>query len=151
MAQVVSAVVTNAWRTKLARVYAGVDTFSTPLSFKIGEGGWVNLGGGKEPLPPGIALTNVTASSYPVGSQYIFSKNLAPGDLTFVAPTRLQIRCSVAAAEANNDGSGSPPEFFELGVFDGVGGSGVMLVYSTFPIEIKTDSKTLEHLIYVDF
>lgn len=151
MAQVVSAVVTNVWRTKLAQIYAGAASFSLPLSFKIGEGGWTNPGGGQEPIPPSATLTDVTASGYPTGSQYIFTKNLTGADLTFTSPTRLQIRCFVAQAEANDDGSGNAPEFFELGVFDASGGAGTMLVYSTFPIEIKTDSKSLEHLIYVDF
>jgi hypothetical protein len=148
MPQVVSAVVSNAWRTKLAQMYAGAASFSLPVSFKIGEGGWTNPGGGKEPIPPSVTLTDVTASGYAPGSQYVFTKALTGGDLTFTSPSRLQIRCFVAAAEANDDGLGSPPEFFELGVFDG---AGTMLVYSTFPIEIKTDSKSLEHLIYVDF
>lgn len=151
MAQVVSAVVSNGWRAKLAQIYAGTASFSQPLSFKIAEGGWTNPGGGQEPIPPSATLTDVTASGYPVGSQYIFTKNLTGADLTFTSPTRLQIRCFVAASEANDDGSGNPPEFFELGVFDGSAGAGTMLVYSTFPIEIKTDSKSLEHLIYVDF
>lgn len=151
MAQVVSAVVTNIWRAKLAQIYANVASFSLPLSFKIGEGGWTNPGGGQEPIPPDPSLIDVTASGYPVGSQFIFTKNLTGADLTFTSPTRLQIRCFVAQGEANDDGLGNPPEFFELGVFDGSGGTGTMLVYSTFPIEIKTDSKSLEHLIYVDF
>jgi hypothetical protein len=151
MAQVVSAVVSNAWRTKLAQIYAGTQTFSKPLSFKIAEGGWVNPGGGKEPIPPSVTLTDVTALTYPSGSQYIFTKDLTGGDLTFTSPTRLQIRCFVSSSEANDDGFGAPPEFFELAVFDDVSGGGTLLVYSTFPIEIKTSSKALEHLIYVDF
>lgn len=151
MPQVVSAVVTNAWRTKLARIYAGLDAFALPLSFKIGEGGWTNPGGGKEPIPPSVVLTDVTASGYPSGSQFVFTKNLTGGDLTFTSPTRLEIRCFVASSEANDDGFGAPPEFFELGIFNGTGGTGTMLVYSTFPIEIKTSSKALEHVIFVDF
>lgn len=151
MPQVVSAVVTDAWREKLAQIYAGSATLSIPLSFKIGEGGWINPGGGKEPDVPSATLTDITATSYPAGSQYYFTKALTAGDLTFTAPTRLEIRCYVTDSEANDDGGGNSPEFFELGVFDGAGGTGTMLVYSTFPIEIKTDSKALEHLIYVDF
>jgi hypothetical protein len=151
MPQVVSAVVTNAWRAKLAQIYADAASFSLPASFKIGEGGWTNPGGGKEPIPPSVTLTDVTAAGYPSGSQYVFAKNLAGGDLTFTSPSRLQIRCFVAATDANDDGFGAAPEFFELAVFDGPLGTGTMLVYSTFPIEIKTDSKSLEHLIYVDF
>lgn len=151
MPQVVSAVVSNAWRTKLAQIYAGTQPFSLPLSFKIAEGGWINPGGGKEPVPPSVALTDVTALTYPAGSQYIFTKDLTGGDLTFTSPSRLEIRCFVASSEANDDGFGAPPEFFELAVFDDVGGAGTMLVYSTFPIEIKTSSKALEHVIFVDF
>jgi len=151
MAQVVSAVVTDVWRAKLAGIYAGTQTFSGPLSFVIGEGGWQDLGGGKEPIPPDPTLTDVTASGFPVGSQHTFAKALSGLDLTFTSPTRLEIRCFVAAGETNDDGTGAPPEFFELGVFDGILGAGTMLVYSTFPIEIKTASKALEHVIFVDF
>ena len=151
MAQVVSAVVTDAWRTKLAQIYSGDATFSAPASFVIGEGGWQDPGSGKEPLPPDATLTALTASGYPVGSTYTFPKNLAGGDVTFTSPTRLEIRCFVDASEANDDGSGAAPEFFELGIFDGSLGTGTMLVYSTFPIEIKTASKALEHVIFVDF
>jgi hypothetical protein len=153
MAQVVSAVVTDVWRTKLARIYAGLESFSGPLSFKIGEGGWTDPGGGKEPIPPDTALTDVTAGDvgYAPDSQYVFTKNFAGGDITFTAPTRLEIRCFVASSEANDDGSGAAPEFFEIGIFDGAAGAGTMLVYSTFPIEIKTASKALEHVIFVDF
>lgn len=148
MAQVVSAVVTNAWRTKLAQIYQGGATFSLPATFKIGEGGWTNPGGGKEPIPPSVVLTALTATGYPSGSQYIFTKALTGGDLTFTSPTRLEINCLVSSSEANDDGGGNPPEFFELGIFDG---AGTMLAYSTFPIEIKTSSKALQHVIFVDF
>lgn len=151
MAQIVSAIVSNAWRTKLARIYASLDSFSLPLSFKIGEGGWQIVGPDKEPIPPSATLTNVTAASYPVGSQFVFTKSLLTADLTFTSPSRLEVRCLVTSAEANDDGFGSPPEFFELGIFDGASGTGTMLVYSTFPVEIKTSSKALEHVIFVDF
>jgi len=156
MAQVVSAVVTDVWRAKLAGIYAGTETFAAPLSFAIGEGGWQDLGSGKEPIPPSATLLNVTAPGFPVGSQYVFSKVLSGLDLTFTSPTRLEIRCLVSAGEANDDGSGAPPEFFELGIFDGsyaypLVSPVIMLAYSTFPIEIKTASKALEHVIFVDF
>lgn len=156
MPQIVSAVVTNAWRTKLARIYAGLDSFHLPLAFKIAEGGWQVVGPDKEPIPPSVTLTDVTALSYPIGSQFIFTKNLNLGDLTFTSPTRCEIRCFVSSTEANDDGFGSPPELFELGLFDtaspaNVGLGATMLVYSTFPVEIKTSSKALEHVILVDF
>jgi len=156
MAQTVEAVVTDIFRQKLARIYANDATlgpFRLPLSFKMGEGGWTDPGSGKEPIPPDVTLTDVTALSFPAGSQYIFSKDLTGADLTFTSPTRCEIRCFVTSGEANDDGLGNPPEFFELGVFDDTiaNGFGNMLVYSTFPIEVKTASKALEHLIFIDF
>ena len=151
MAQVVSAVASNAWRTRLARIYAGLESFSLPLSFKIAEGGWQIVGPDKQPVPPSVTLTDVTALTYPVGSQYIFTKNLISADLSFTSPSRLQISCFIDSTEANDDGFGNPPEFFELAVFDALAGGGTMLVYSTFPIEIKTSSKALQHVILVDF
>ena len=159
MAQIVSAVVTNAWRTKLARIYAGLDSFALPLAFKIAEGGWQIVGPDKEPIPPSVTLTDVTAGSPPFnlpGTNFIFTKLLTLADLTFTSPTRCEIRCFVASSEANDDGFGSPPELYELGLFDTtppalVGSGATMLVYSTFPVEIKTASKALEHVILVDF
>jgi hypothetical protein len=153
MPQIVSAVVTNAWRTKLAQIYSNNGpTFSLPLSFSIGEGGWTNPGGGKEPITPNVALTVLSAPGYVAGSTFVFSKNLnTVSDLTFTSPTRAEISCFVSSSEANDDGGGNPPEFFELGIFDGLMGTGTMLAYSTFPIEIKTSSKALLHVIFVDF
>jgi hypothetical protein len=153
MPQIVSAVVTDRWREKLARIYAsnsGLGAFSAPSYFKIAEGGWVDPGSGKEPVTPSPTLTDVTAGTgiYTSPSDFIFQKSLTGSDLIFTSPNRLEIRCIVATGEANDDGHGNPPEFFELGVFDA---SNNMLVYSTFPVEIKTNSKTLQHVIYVDF
>lgn len=148
MPQVVAAVVTDIWREKLARIYAG-DTslggFSVPATFKIGEGGWEDILSVRQPKVPDPTLTDIEADGV---TQYFFSKALTAPNLTFTSPTRLQISCIVATSEANVNLGGDPPEFYELGVFDAAGN---LLVYSTFPVEIKTLSKTLQHLIYVDF
>jgi hypothetical protein len=154
MAQSVAAVVSDIFREKLARIYvddAGLGAFSLPFQFKMGEGGWTDPGGGKEPLPPDATLTDVTAGTgmYVSPGDYIFTKALVPAsDFTFVASTRAQIRCLTLTGEANDDGYGNPPEFFELGIFDAAGN---MLVYSTYPLEVKTASKALEHIIFIDF
>ena len=108
MAQIVSVVVSSAWRAKLAQIYQGSASFAQPLSFVFGEGGWTDPGSGKEPILASAALTNVTASGYPAGSQYTFAKALTGGDLTFTSPTRLEIRCLVSSGEANDDGLGNP-------------------------------------------
>ena len=149
MAQTVEAVVTDAWRSKIAASYAAQpNTIEDIDSFKIGEGGWIDPGGGKEPIPPDPTFTDLTAPTYPAGSQFVYSGSIGVADLAFTAPNRLEIRVFVDSSEANDDGTGNPPEFFELGIFDA---GGTMLVYSTFPLEIKTASKSLEHLIFVDF
>jgi hypothetical protein len=135
---------------------ADVSVLSWPKYFKIGEGGWQDVAGIKLPLDPATALAlvaggnDITAGTAPYTSpsEYFFQKNLFNADLLFTAPSRLEIRCTVATGEANDDGHGNPPEFFELGIFDY---QNRLLVYSTFPIEYKTNSRTLLHVIYVDF
>jgi hypothetical protein len=154
MAQVVEAIVCDIFREKLARIYSddpGLGAFSLPTTFKFGEGGWDDPGSGKEPLPPDSTLLDVTAGTgaFISPSDYIFQKAFVPvSDFTFVAPARAQLRCFVDTGEANDDGHGNPPEFFELGIFDAAGN---MLVYSTYPLEVKTSSKALEHIIFIDF
>jgi len=154
MAQSVEAVVSDIFREKLARIYsddAGLGAFSLPTTFKFGEGGWTDPGSGKEPLPPDPTLLDVTAGVVPFldPDDFIFQKAFVPAaDFTFVASTRAQLRCFVDTGEANDDGHGNPPEFFELGIFDAAGN---MLVYSTYPLEVKTPSKALEHIIFIDF
>ena len=154
MAQTVEAIVSDIFREKLARIYtddSGLGAFSIPFEFKIGEGGWIDPGGGKEPLPPDATLTDLTAGTgiYVAPSDFIFTKAFVPAsDFTFISSARAQLRCLILTSEANDDGHGNPPELFELGIFDA---SSNMLVYSTFPLEVKTPSKSLEHIIFIDF
>lgn len=153
MAQIVQAVVTDLWREKLARIYSGDDAtlgaFSVPAYFQIGEGGFTDPGTGKEPKTPDPSRIDLEADHNPAGTNYKFEKALTSGDLTFTSPTRLEVQCLVDSSEGNGpDYLGNPPEYFELGIFDS---DDRMLVYSTFPIEIKTSSKALVHLIFVDF
>lgn len=159
MAQSVSAVVCDKWREKLASIYAGdtsFGSFSRPLYFRIGEGGWEEVAGVKQPKIPDPTRVDIEADGVDPECGFRFTKALTESDLIFVSPTRLQIRCVVSTTEANSDLIGSPPEFYELGVYDYNPDAvppetGVMLLYSTFPVEIKTDSKTLQHVVYVDF
>jgi len=153
MAQEVAVVVTDLWREKMARIHAGDTSLGScplPAYFKIGEGGWTDPGGGREPVEPDPSLTDITAGtgSYTNPDDYYFQKTITGADLFFVSPTRLEIRCIVNTNEANSDNASNPPEFYELGIFDS---DDNMLVYSTFPVEIKTSSRSLQHVIYVDF
>lgn len=164
MPQQVSSIVSDLWRKTLAQFYSnelthggneGAPTISWPAYFKIGEGGWQLLAGVKLPLDPATALvisggTDITAGIAPfiAPDDYKFQKALTNADLFYTSPSRVEIYCNILAGEANDDGHGNPPEFFELGVFDT---QNRLLVYSTFPIEVKTNSRILQHVIYVDF
>jgi hypothetical protein len=153
MANSVSAIVSNGWRAKLAEFYANQSvTMSVPTYFKVGCGGWVSTVDGEQPVDPSAILTDITAGtgSYTGDSAFFFQKNLTIlTDLFYISPRRCRVHCFVDTGEGNGPTSGgNAPQFFELGLFDA---SGTMLVYSTFPMEVKTSDKTLEHYIYIDF
>lgn len=147
----INTVVTDIWREKIARIYANDDSlggFSLPSEFRIGEGGFKEEGGDKVPKDPDPSRTELEAPSLDVEDQFVFSKVLTSSDLSFISPTRVEIRCTVDSGEANEDKVGDNPEFFELGVFDD---NGIMILYQTFAKEIKTSSKSLDHKLFVDF
>jgi len=154
MPNVVSAIVSDGFRSELAQFYSNEPvTLTLPSYFKIGCGGWQDTIYGHQPLDPDSTLTDITAGTglyTATDYAFYFQKAFVPGtDLFYIAPRRARIRCFVDTSEANTIPlSSNAPEFFELGVFDA---NNVMLVYSTFPMEVKTVDKTLEHYIYIDF
>jgi len=115
--------------------------------FRIGEGGWVDIPP-KVPKTPDPTLTDldcvVNPGSYPVDSRYVFPGvgTKAFKSITWVAPNVVRLECEVDFGEANDDGFGNPPEFWELGVFDS---AGHMVAYFTFPVDTKT---ILNQLLY---
>jgi len=141
MAQIVSAVVCDGWRSLIASRYAA-DTVLLIDKFRIGEGGH-DGGSPKEPVTPLANRTDIEADNI---TKYYFEGNLDQTDITAVT-NQITIRCFIDSAQANLNLASNPPEFFELGVYSG----STLIAYSTFPIEIKTVSKSLEHLIIVDF
>lgn len=87
----------------------------------------------------------------PSGSDpwYTFSKAIAPGDLTYLGAGtgQMEALCRLLVGEGNDDGYGAAPEFFELGIYLQESGTpGVLMVYATFPGEIKTLLKQLSHV-----
>lgn len=94
----------------------------------------------------GFAGTAVTAPE----PFFTFRKSLTNGDVLFFSavPAIVEIGAVVAAAESNANWSGGSPNFFELGLFDA---AGVMLVYMTFPLEVKTGAVQLNHIIQLVF
>jgi hypothetical protein len=112
--------------------------------FKVGEGGWVNPGGGPEPrTPPESNLKWITSTGYPspatftdidaavditraaaaVTTRYgstsraTFSKSLSTSDIVFVSPSIIEIECLLDFGEFNDDGFSNSPEIWEIGIF----------------------------------
>lgn len=149
MANIVQAVLSDSFRAKLAEIYSNTTPWAAIDSFKIGCGGWASTPSGHQPVVPDKVLVDLTAGTgiYTGSYAYVFTKNSFTS-IAFIAPQQVQVVCTVDVGEANDDGFGNPPEFFELGIFDA---DGVMLAYSTFPMEVKTADKSLEHVVIIDF
>lgn len=141
-------------------------------TFKVGEGGWINPGGGAVPRTPSPSLRRLTApliqdldavvdptralvdQRYPAQSLATFSKALTPGDFLFESPSIIRVRCLLDFAEFNNDGFANSPEIYEIGLFSDhptEAGQSLMVAYATFPMQIKDNSKQLENLIRIVF
>ena len=118
--------------------------------FKIGTGGYLlGPGGSKQPKTPDPSLTDIESDS--VSGLFEYEKTLTASDLSLEVDgtiTYAKLRCFLDYTEANDDGSGNSPEFFEIGIFDP---NNVMLIYATFPGETKNASKTLNHIIKANF
>lgn len=113
--------------------------------FRIGEGGWVNVPP-KVPKSPSPSLSDLDAAenplTYPADSRFVFPSVgvKAFNSITHVAPNIVRLECLVDFGEANDDGFGNDPEFWELGVFDS---GGYMVAYFTFPVDSKNALKQL--------
>jgi hypothetical protein len=118
--------------------------------FKIGEGGFIlGPGGSKQPKTPDPSLTDLESASNP--TLFTFQKDFVAGDLSVVIDSSIyyaNVRAFLDYSEANDDGFGNYPEFFEIGLFDA---NDVMLVYATIPGETKNSSKTLNHYLNINF
>lgn len=96
-----------------------------------------------QPRPP----MKATAAQGPL---FTFRKTLDPADVVFFSalPAITEITSLVAAAEANADQLGNPPDFYELGLFDE---DGVMAVYCTFDLQTKVAGVQLITIIQAVF
>jgi hypothetical protein len=118
--------------------------------YKIGEGGYqLGPGGSKQPKTPDPSRIDLESVTTP--GLFTFQKSLTAADLSIEVDgtiTYAVARCFLDYTEANDNGSGGYPEFFEIGIFDA---NNVMLIYATFPGETKNASKTLNHIIKANF
>jgi len=144
--------------------------------FRIGEGGWIDPGTGKVPRTPDAALRDPDApllqdldciidpnralpSQRYIGagasfSRYYFQKSFVGGDITYVASTTIKFRCELSTSEANDDGFGNNPEFWELGIYSDhptEAGEYLMVAYGTFPMQTKTGAITLVNNMKIVF
>lgn len=153
-------IVTDVGRETFARQLANLETFSPASYFKIGEGGWIDPGTGRVPRDPldARAFTDLDAildasrppidQRYPVDDRYVFQKNFVASDLSYVADFRCRCRCRLETGEANDDGFGNAPEFWEIGVFDG---DDRLLGYATFILQTKTAARPIENFVNFQF
>ena len=107
------------------------------MSFKVGEGGWIDPGGGPVPRPPDPTLRVIAAppndvqdldaivdptrplisQRYPATSIATFEKALIPANFTYLAPSTIQVRCFLDFGDFNDDGFANSPEIWEIGIF----------------------------------
>jgi hypothetical protein len=150
----------------------GVSWNPTIRTFKVGEGGWTDPGGGRirrNPVEDDLrridnniqdldAIVDATRPSplqrYPLADRATFEKTLTLSDFSFVSPATVQVRCFLDFAEFNDDGFGNDPEIWEIGLFSDhpvASGEKLMVAYGNFPMEVKNSGKPLENLVRIRF
>jgi len=150
-------IITNKGREVFAKRFGIIGTgvatnTARAFKFKYGEGGFIDTGSGRIPKSPteGVALLDVEAAAS--GSLFEFEKNLIATDFTFLQPdvgtSIMQVRCRLAEIEANDNGFGDSPRFFEIGIFDDESN---MLAWVTFSEQTKAASKILTNFVQVQF
>ncbi len=167
MSGTIQTVVTNQALRYWAQMFGGFNDFDRsffrPVSFKIGEGGWVSVGGGgRAPRKPDPNLTDLDCvldpdriagqRRYPVDSRASFTKNFTQNDLFYVAPNIVRCRCFLDLQEFNSDGAGGNPELWEIGIFGPtVDSSPFLIAYGTFPMVTKRSNRQSESLVDIAF
>lgn len=151
---------TPAWNPLLTRGF-----------FKVGEGGFIGSGLSKinrtpdpnlrrftAPLIQELdAVVDTTRSSnirYATDERFTFQKNLTVGNFTFIAPTTIEIACTLNTGECNNDGFGNSPELWEIGIFvehPEIVGQSLMCIYGTFPVITKLAGQTAQIKVRVTY
>lgn len=103
--------------------------------FRIGQGGHT-AGVPDTPDPVRDDIDDTTT---------FFQKSLAAGDVTYTAPTTLEIAILLDFGEGNGGGSRT---YYELGIYDS---SGRLVVYGTFAAQVKTAGVQLSDTVRVTF
>jgi len=163
------AALTDLGREYLARFMATYDDIAVNDGYRIfhsvkwGEGGFQTVSGIDVPKDPNlfVANTDLEIIENPgLYTPYDYASGLIPIDLTTEviytggANQKFRIIAHLDSSEENDDGFGSNPRFFEIGIFDNALATGVdvadhMIVYCTFDGFLKTNTRTIDVAIDV--
>ena len=145
-----TATVTNAYVLSIMQAQDGTPKNLDVSYFKIGEGGWETSGASQVPRTPDPTLTDVDAienpARYPADSRYVFQKSISADKISITGADTIEVECYVDSGEANDDGFGNSPEFFEVGIFDS---DNTMICYLTFEKQTKDDRRALRHTVTI--
>ena len=161
-----TAVVTAVGASKIVQYPTGLIPLDLISYFRVGEGGWVDPGGGREPRSPDPSLTNLDIildaarvpgpdpKRYNVGENLgWYQKSLVIGDMSSPSAGIIRVSCMLLNAEYNLEDAGTlvydvggpyvSPEIWEIGLFDQ---DNDMIMYGTFSKETKDASKQIENI-----
>jgi hypothetical protein len=167
----IPAVITVDARKYWSRMLSGLIPLHVIDTFRVGEGGWIDPGTGRvrrAPVPDlrrldsGLqdldAAVDVTrgASSqrYPAAQRGVYEKALDPGDLDAEDPSTVRVSCLLDFGEFNDNGHGTSPELWEIGLFcthPDNSSAKLMVAYATFPREVKTPDRQILNYVRVIF
>ena len=109
-------------------------------TFKVGEGGFITDVGGNTPRVPDGTLSDLdiieNPDRYVVNPIPTFTKSVESVTITYDSdgyPTA-EVSCLLDFVDYNDDGTGSDPQIYEIGVFTG---NGLMAAYGTFDELVK--------------
>ena len=79
-------------------------------------------------------------------------------DVTFIAPSTIEVECLLDFSDFNDDGFGNAPEIYEIGIFSDhpvesglASDQGLMVAYGTFPVEVKDNTKQILNVVRIIF
>lgn len=161
-----TAVITATGADKVIKYPGGLIPLDQITYFRVGEGGWIDPGGGREPRTPDPSLTNLDIildqarvpgpdpKRYDVSESLgYYQKVLTGGDFSSPSSGILRVSCMLLNAEYNFKNSGTliydvggpyvSPEIWEIGLFDA---DDDMIFYGTFSKETKDATKQIENV-----
>lgn len=181
MVNVITAVVTQDALKFWPSMFGSLATFKPIITFKVGEGGWIDEGAGRVPRTPDPTLRRLSGPVDSFGNflqdldavvdptrpaelqRYlpadigVFEKTLDASDLVFQPPSSLRVRCFLDLVDFTipPPPGGLPAEMYEIGLFtdhpDLPGAEKLMVAYGTFPEELKDGARQMENIVLVTF